>query len=331
MPQDQSSEARLGAEAAGSATRDQAVGYAAGAVAVTIWAAWIVWTRGAVTGVATGPVAAVNLSAIDIGLLRFGVPALLLAPLWLRFGLRDSVKPPQTTWPVLIAMLGWGAPFVLLISAGMAHSPSSHVGALVPGTMPLWAALFGWLLFREAFSPARRLGLALVLTGAALIVGPGMLAASATGAWGALAGTPWLLGAAASWACFALAFKRSGLDPARAAGVVAAYSTLAFVALAAIYGTRLGALPWDALIYQIVTQGVLSGVVSIVTYTIAIDRLGAPRAASLSAMVPVLAAMLAIPMLGEPLAGLDVAAIAAASLGVAAINGAFGSLRFGGG
>lgn len=80
---------------------------------------------------------------------------------------------------------------------------------------------------------------------------------------------------------------------------------------------------------QAFTHGALSGAASIVAYAMAIEKLGPTRAASLSALVPVLAALMGAIFLGEHLGARDIAAIAAASLGVALINGAFG--RLGGG
>ena len=56
-----------------------ALGLLAAAAAVTIWAGWIVAVRGAVSGPA-------GLSPADLALLRYGAPALLLAPVWIRLG-----------------------------------------------------------------------------------------------------------------------------------------------------------------------------------------------------------------------------------------------------
>ena len=93
--------------AAQSSTRGLALGYLAAAIAVTIWAAWILWLRVAVAEGYGAP-----LTGVDVALLRFSAPMLLLAPIWLRFGLGEGLKPSGVSWPVLIAMLGWGAPFV---------------------------------------------------------------------------------------------------------------------------------------------------------------------------------------------------------------------------
>lgn len=300
-----------------SAPRGLVLGYLAAAVAVTIWAAWIIWLRVAVSEGYGAP-----LTPVDVGLFRFGAPALILAPVWIRGGLAASLKPKGVSWPVLIAMLAWGAPFVLLVSYGLKASSVAHMAALVPGVMPLFAAACAAILFRAPVAPSRRLGLALIAAAVVLVIGPSALA----GATDALRGTPLLLLASALWACFAVAFPRSGLGPARAVGIVAAYSTAALLALAPFVGSRIPELSLGDLLWMTLLHGVLSGVVSIVTYNYAIEQLGAPRAASLSALVPVLAAAMGAAFLGETLSLSETAAILSASLGVALVNGA---VRFG--
>ena len=111
--------------------------------------------------------------------------------------------------------------------------------------------------------------------------------------------------------------------------MVSAYSTAAALALALILGSKLPSLAAGELLWLLLLHGVLSGAVSIVTYSYAIAQLGAARAASLSALVPVLAAVMGAAFLGEALGPLDWAAILAASLGVALVNGAFGRLGAG--
>lgn len=299
-------------DAAGA--RDLAIGYLAAGAAVTIWAGWIVATRAAVADQY-----GVSLTPLDIALLRFAAPALIFAPFWLRAGLW-----PRTVRPlVLIGMFGWGAPFAVFAAIGLQTTSAAAMAAMVPGMMPLYVAVFAGLVWRERFTPARRIGLLLIGLAAAALLGPEILAGGGT----VLSGAPWLMAAAASWAAFALSFSRSGLGPVAAAGLVGAQSVVVAAPLALIFGSSLPDLSAGALAWQIFAQGVLSGAVSIAAYALAIDRLGASRAASLSALVPVLAALIGWIWLGEALGPLEIAAIAAASLGVAFVNGAFGTFE----
>ena len=66
-------------------TPSAATGYLGGTVTVLIWASWILATRHS---------AATPLGTIDIGLIRYGVPAIVLAPVWWRIGpLPKGVSP----------------------------------------------------------------------------------------------------------------------------------------------------------------------------------------------------------------------------------------------
>ncbi|MEL6318625.1 MAG: DMT family transporter, partial [Pseudomonadota bacterium] len=262
---------------------------------------------------------------VDLGLLRFAAPALLLAPFWARGSLAESLKPRSASWPALAGLLAWGAPFVLFASKGLEHGTAAHMAALVPGSMPLWAAALGALLLGERIAPARRLGLALIAAALALLFA-GALAAEDGGA-AFLGGAPWFLGAALCWAAFTVSFKRAGLSPLRAAGLVAFYAT-ALLGLAALAGgSRLPALPLDELARLVALHGALSGVVSVAAFGAAIALLGAGRASAFSALVPALAALFAVLLLGERPSAAEWAAILTASLGVAVVNDAFASRR----
>ena len=75
------------------------------------------------------------------------------------------------------------------------------------------------------------------------------------------------------------------------------------------------------LVLQALLQGFVAGVAGIVLYGIAIDRLGASRAAALSPLSIVLAALLAIPVLGEIPDAAAMIGITLATLGVVLASG----------
>jgi drug/metabolite transporter (DMT)-like permease len=126
--------------------KSAATGYAGAVTTVLIWAAWILATRHSV---------ATQLSTIDIGLLRYGVPALVLAPVWLKIGLL-----PKGVSPRLLAMMvaGAGAVFFQLTTSAIHSTPAAAAGILLGGSMPLAAALIGVVIFGERPDKARWLG-----------------------------------------------------------------------------------------------------------------------------------------------------------------------------
>jgi drug/metabolite transporter (DMT)-like permease len=177
-------------------------------------------------------------------------------------------------------------------------------------------ALLSAAVLGERFAPARLAGLALIVAATLAIGGDALLS-------GDLASRLMVLAGAALWSLFTLSFKKSGLPALAAAGIVAAWSTIMLVPLAAFAGFEpvFAAGPF-VVAGQIFSQGVLSGVVALACYGAAVARLGASRAAVLSAVPPALAALIAIPVLGEMPTPVAFIGIVLAALGVGLASGA---------
>ncbi len=288
------------------------LGYTGIVTAVIIWAGWMVATRFAVNE-AVAP--------LDLALLRYGVPAVCLAPWWLQCGPLARGVP---RW-ALVMMMGWGAPFVIFMAMAMDTASVAHVAAIVPCMMPLLAGAMSFAIFGERFGLSEKIGFGLIALGAAFIIIP--LAGAGNGV--ALGNIGLLILCALGWASFSVAFKRTGLTPPQAAGLVCLYSTVAVGALLVWVGSSLSEMDWQVIAFHGTAQGLLSGAVATIAYGFAIQTLGPPRAASFSALVPGLAAIIAYVWLGEIPTPLDITALALASLGVAFANRAFGTLRAG--
>ncbi|WP_170122121.1 DMT family transporter [Breoghania corrubedonensis] len=283
-----------------------AKGVACALVTVTIWAQWIVSTRYA---------AAVHLPLGWLGLIRYGVPALVLAPFWLRGGL----LPKGVDRRLLIVMVaGCGAPFFAVVSNALQKAPAASAGVLLMGVLPLATAILSRLILKETFGAVRLAGFGLSLVAVALIG----LAIDLSVAGGALLLLP--LGAML-WAGYTLAFRRSGLTPVHATGLISVWSALLFVPLVVFDGfAPLTAIDPGALGWQMVAQGVLSGLVALVTYGIAVRRLGSSNTAAFGALAPALAALMAIPALGEMPDLATSVGVALAVMGVLLASGVVG-------
>jgi drug/metabolite transporter (DMT)-like permease len=286
-------------------------GWLAALATVTIWAFWIVGTRHAVTH---------DLSPAAAGLLRFAVPALVLAPIVWRTGL----YPRGLSLLKGLGLLGSGAPFFLVVALGMQYAPAAEIGPLLPGAMPLFVALIGWLVFREKPGRLRLAGFALILLGVACIGGHGLLLMQ-NGAW---RGHVLLLSGACLWGIYTHAYRRSGLSALEAAALIGFWSMLTLLPFG---GPLLLRSVMDGLagtiVLQAVLQGVLSGLAGVVLYGIAVDRLGASRAAAMSPLALVMAALIAIPALGEIPDAAAMVGILAATLGVLLASGALDRSR----
>lgn len=265
---------------------------------VLIWASWLVSTRHSV-GAGLGP--------LDLSLLRYGIPALVLAPVWWRTGL----FPKGAMGPLALMVLGSGAPFFQIVAFGMRHTPASAAGVLLPGLMPLAVALMGMVFLGERPDRWRKLGMLAILAGGAVLL------------FGNLGdqGLSWIsftilpIGATL-WAVYTHAFRRSGLDAFEGAALICVWSTILNLAALPFVGTQFPTAPWQEIALQSVTQGLLSGLVATLLYGTAVRALGGTQAAAYTAITPVAAAIGGAVLLAEPLGVSTLAAALVTGLGV---------------
>jgi drug/metabolite transporter (DMT)-like permease len=265
-----------------------AIGVAGALVAVLIWGGWIILTR---LGVTT------DFTPADIVFLRFSLTAIILAPLlWLR---RDQLSRGKIGH-YLVMILGAGAPYMLVAATSMQFAPVAHVGVLMPGTMPLFVALYGLLLYGDRLSFWKIMGLGLIILGDIAVGGFGIFTILQNDLGHAWVGYLLMLLAAAMWAAFTLAQRKSGLDPWMATAVVGIGSCLGFTPFYLItHGLSVFQHDWGEIALHGLYQSVASGILALAAYGIAIQHLGAQRAATFSSLVPALAALLGIPILHE--------------------------------
>ena len=278
------------------------LGFALAFAALIVWAGWFAVTRLSLTR---------ELGAYDIAALRLGVGALVLLPAFLR-GARGI---PRAAWREgVILSACWGAPFVLLLSWGIGRSSAAHAAAVTPSTMPVFAGVIGWAVLGDRPGRRRWLGYAVICAGVAAL--PAM-PHPVGGAWDAWAANAALLAAAGLWALYTLRVRRSGLTPLQAAALVCIYSSLAYLPIYALSGlSRLRLAPWPEVALQALYQGVLVSGVSVIAFNRAIALIGPGAAASVVSLVPVVATLLGIPILGEWPTPLAMAAVAAIVAGV---------------
>ncbi len=288
------------------------MGVLAALTTVIIWGAGFVLTRLAVT---------TTLTPYDLAFLRFAIPSLVLLPVLLRRGLAIRRIGVLRS---LMMVAGAGVPFFLVGTVGMEFAPAAHAGALMPGTMPLFVAALAALVDRERFSADRLAGYLAIALGAAAI-GGGDLLAEVGQTW---KGDLLFLAAAAMWAGYTLAFRRAGIGAWHAAALINVYSLLAFApAYLTMLGPRLLTAPPREVVVQMLVQGLLSGLVAMLAYGIAVVRLGAATAAAFGSLAPVITALIALPMLGEMPNGAEAIGIAAVSVGVVLASGVASRLR----
>lgn len=286
-------------------------GAAWGLFAISIWVGWILLTRYGVT---------TSLSPYDITALRFACAGILLAPVVYQRGWGVRAIGFKK-WLVIVCCAG--VPYVLIASSGLQFAPAAHAGALIPGTMPLWAALLAMFVLNEKIAGVRKLGLLLIPVGIIIVIGTG-LTDFASGNW---RGHLLFLAAAMCWASFTVAMRsagQSGFSPLQAAAVVSVFSALVYLPVYALFlPHRIMDAPIGPIVIQTLYQGIFVSIVSLFAYARAVAILGASLGASFASLVPVLAMLTAIPLLGEWPAISDYIGIAAITFGVFLSSGAY--------
>lgn len=265
------------------APRELAIGLAAGAVVVAIWTAFLLVSRAGVLG---------PLLPTDIAGLRMSVALLAAAPIAWRFGLAGLALHRAA---VLVATAGLGFP--LLAYWGFAFAPAAHASIMMTSTLPLWTALLARLVLGEPLRGRRLVSLALILAGIAALASG--LETAPAGAW---RGDLLFAGASFSWAIFTIAARAWRVPPLAAAGVVGVGAGLVYLPIWLFLMPKgLAATPWPELVFQGVYHGLLAFLVAFVAYTRCVAALGPGPTTMLTALVPGLGALLAVPILGEPL------------------------------
>jgi drug/metabolite transporter (DMT)-like permease len=225
--------------------------------------------------------------------------------------------------PVWFAVLvaGAGAPYVVVVTWGLTFAPAAHGGALLPGTMPTFVAVLSVALLRDRLDRGQVVGLALTLTGAGALLGSEIARAGLSDAQPI--GDALFLLAAFLWACSTLAMKRGGLTPLHGTAVVAVASLILYLPpYLVLAGGHALALPLAESAFHGFYQGVMTSVVSLIAYMRGIALLGPARGSAFSALVPVLAAVLAIPLLGEWPTPMTWVAVTLTAAGVVLASGA---------
>lgn len=250
-----------------------------------------------------------TLTAFDIAFLRFLFSGLVVLPiaLWrwraLRAGLGGDRALARGAALAAVAGLGYCG----LAYSGFFFAPAAHAAVLLPGSLPMWTALFAVLLLGERLTRWRALGLALIVAGDLLVGGSSLRSAFDGGqAW---KGDVLFLAASMTWAVYGVLCRRWKVGAADAT-IAIALGCLASAVPAYALGVASGAVPtglatapWREIVFQAVYQGGFAMLIAGFAFTQVVATFGPVRTTMMTALVPSLAALAAVPLLGEPLTG----------------------------
>ena len=269
-----------------------------------------------------------TLTAFDIAFLRFLFSGVAVLPL---IGWRAARSTAGATRlgaalgglsPTRAAVLGAvaGIGYCTLAYSGFFFAPAAHASVLLPGSLPLWTALIAAALLHERISPLRAVGLLLIVAGDLLVGGASLLKAFDGGeVW---KGDLLFLAAAITWGAYTVLCRKWRVGAVDATLAIALVCLVSFVPLYALgawngwWPSRLAQAGWGELAFQGIYQGGFAMLIAGLAFTQVVTTFGPLRTVMITAMVPVISALAAVPLLGEPLAPLPLAGLVCVTLGL---------------
>jgi drug/metabolite transporter (DMT)-like permease len=262
----------------------QGQGIALGFAATIFWAFYNVGTA---IGRADG------FSSADLAMLRFGIAAVLLAPLLLlRHGWRDAL-PLKRVFALTVLI---GPPLAFLINTGYGIAPLAHAVVISPGVTMLTANALSAFVDGRAVPWQRRIGIMLLAAGLiAIATDQPATPPSGMPIW---VGDLCFVASGSLWGLFTWLVGRWRLPAIETTAVVSLGAALCLLPFyLAVFG--IPDHPPMAWALQALYQGVLGGALAIMAFAGCVRRLGAGTAALFPALLPPAAVMLAIPLASQ--------------------------------
>jgi drug/metabolite transporter (DMT)-like permease len=235
------------------------------------------------------------LTPFDVAALRFGISALLLAPLLFR--LRFAASLPRLLVLTAFGGLGYG----LLVYSGFAFAPAAHAGVLVNGGIPFATMLVAWMA--TGYRPGARALLALAIAGVGIaLIGYQSLVSGTPGSGPQWLGDLFFLAAATCFAIFGLFLKKWHVRPIEATVGVACIAAVLYLPVYLLFLPKaITEVTTATLVLQGFYQGVIAASAAAILYSYAVLTIGPMKASLMLALVPGISALAAVPALGEEL------------------------------
>ena len=260
-------------------------GYAFVAITMCIWGGFTITSR---------LNAIWHISPWDITALRFLLAFCILMPILI------YKKDTAFLWkkePFILAMLG-GVAYCLTCYSAFHYVPAAHAAIFLNGCLPLCTAIAAFVLFKQPFDKHTWASLSIMLCS---ILAMSYLMYQATGVAFSL-GDGLFFMSAIWWGIFTVLLKQWKLSAWHAMAGVAIWSAIVYVPLYLLFFPKhLNEPSIEHLVIETIFHGIFVVIIATLTYVEAIKRLGAFKAGSIVTLAPFIAALIAVPLLGEPL------------------------------
>lgn len=260
-------------------------GYICVAITMCIWAGFTISSR---------LTAIWHISAWDITALRFTLAFCILMPILIYK--KDTAFLLQKE-PFILAMIG-GVAYCLTSYSAFHYVPAAHAAIFLNGCIPLCTALAAYFLFKQSFDRHTWISLSIML---AAIVGMSVLMYQETGVAFSLGDLLFFI-SAIWWGIFTVLLKQWKLSAFHSMAGVAIWSAIVYVPIYLLFLPKhLDQASMSHIVMQTLFHGVFVVIIATLAYIEAIKRLGAFQVGSIVTLAPFIAAIIAVPLLGEPL------------------------------
>lgn len=235
-----------------------------------------------------------HISAWDITALRFGLAFCILMPILIY---KKDTAFLFKKEPFILAMLG-GVVYCLTSYSAFHYVPAAHAAIFLNGCIPLTTAVAAYLLFKEPFDKHTWVSLSIMLCA---ISGMSFLMYRETGVAFGFGDFLFFL-SAVWWGIFTVLLKQWKLSAWHAMTGVAIWSAIVYIPVYLLFLPKnLADATFAHLAIQTVFHGIFVVMIATLAYIEAIKRLGAFQTGSIVTLAPFIAAIIAVPLLGESL------------------------------
>ncbi len=231
------------------------------------------------------------LTVYDMAALRFGFAGLLLLPASFLWWPR-RLSPFQ----ILALAAGTGIPYVLLAYAGFLYAPVSHGGVFINGVLPIFTTILSlfWLGIRP--NKTTLLAVCIIISGCALTA----FAKDGFGQSESLKGDFLFMAAALIMAAYMPATRIWKVTLKELLSFVPIVNAVLFIPLWWFFlPSNLENAQTHDILLQMLYQGLGPSIMGLVFFFLAIKHIGATPTAAILALVPSIAALIGIPVLGD--------------------------------
>lgn len=277
-------------------------GLIAGFAITLTWSSWIMATR---LGLKT------DIGVYDLLALRFIVACLVLVPALWYLGTWKGLSARRY---LILAVLG-GLPQNILTYEAVERSPVALVSVFMYGTTPVVTAVISYLFLRKKITVEQALGSAVIFGGILLMVADQSGIAFDLTVW---SGNAMAILAIGSFAAFIIYAERWQVSIGQSLTACTVLNGLFFLPLWLLFSdtSLLAEYKISELLFQGALQGLVPGLFAMLITTYAARTIGASAVSLFYAMIPVCAATLAVPFLGEGMTQNQMIGVGIATLGI---------------